>query len=393
MRHLLIFLTILGLFAFPSAPQAQDNKKQDDASFYTVTDVPADVTADNAVHARDQALTQAQRLAFNQLIDRLGAPTSVVKKLSDDDIASLVKSFEVQNERRSAVRYIGTFTIQFKPNAVRNYLGSKNATYSETHSSDPIVILPVLMVGDKAVLWEDKTKWRAAWESSVASTGIVPIIVPAGGLDDIAAISTAETVKGKGLKAIIDKYQAHGALVATLSGDMDKLGAPFKVDIAHYDADGDAGATSQITIPAATSKALIDSAITQAVQQTRKQLEKDWRKEEQEPAVQVYDEAIPAANARPTQPTPQEPATHLPVTVMINSLPEWAQIERKLNSIPQVVRVEVIALQRGSTSIELEFHGSIDALQFGLNQQNLVLQQDRVNKVWMLRPMQIGGGY
>lgn len=392
MRHLLIFLLIFSLLAVSWPIWAQDTK-QDDASIYTVTDVASDVSADSAAHARDQAISQAQRTAFNQLLDRLGAPAMVAKKLSDDDIATLVKNFEVQNERTSAVRYIGTFTVQFKSGAVRNYLGNHNATFSEA-KSNPVVVLPVLVTGSQNILWEDKTKWRTAWENSASASGLVPVTIPAGGLDDIALLSTAEAIQGKSpaIRAIIDKYQAHGAVVAILTADLDKPGAPFKVDVAHYNTDGDASETTQVTLPSATTKAGINDALTQAVQQVRRQLEKDWKKEAQEaPAEAIEDGVSVSSSLSRAISAPQEPTSHLPMVVMINSLPDWTQIERKLESIQQIVRVDVIMLQRGSTNIEVEFRGSIDGLQFALNQQGLFLKQDNINKTWLLRPMQIGG--
>lgn len=85
---------------------------------YTVADVNADVTADTAAHARDKALMQAERLAYGQLCGRLSAPDNSAK-LSDDAIAAMVQSFEVQSEHVSAVRYIGVYTIRFKPSAVQ----------------------------------------------------------------------------------------------------------------------------------------------------------------------------------------------------------------------------------------------------------------------------------
>jgi len=101
---------------------------------YTVTDVTADVTADTSSHARDQALMQAERSAFGQLCGRLGIPDTVAAKLNDDAVAALVQSFEVQSERLSAVRYIGVFTIRFKPSAVQKKLG-KSITAGATDMS------------------------------------------------------------------------------------------------------------------------------------------------------------------------------------------------------------------------------------------------------------------
>ena len=128
----LTFFVILSLFlGLPSAQaqsvgdnlppvviEGESSSPKSVTNPYTVTDVKIDVTADSAAHARDQALMQAERKAYEQLCARLEADSDA-KKLSDDDIAGLVASFEVQNERLSAVRYIGIFTIHFNPSAVQ----------------------------------------------------------------------------------------------------------------------------------------------------------------------------------------------------------------------------------------------------------------------------------
>jgi hypothetical protein len=108
----------------PEAPAAQPTTPMPAPTDpYTVADVNADVTADHAGHARDQALAQAERAAFVQLCGRLGVAPERASKFSDDDIAILVQSFDLQSERLSSVRYIGVFTIHFKQAAVQKKLG------------------------------------------------------------------------------------------------------------------------------------------------------------------------------------------------------------------------------------------------------------------------------
>ena len=82
----LFAFTIL-TFALPSAAQAND-----DATLFEVTDVAADVTADSAAHARDQAIAQAQRSAFEQLLQRLGADPATASSIfltTASDVASM----------------------------------------------------------------------------------------------------------------------------------------------------------------------------------------------------------------------------------------------------------------------------------------------------------------
>jgi hypothetical protein len=123
---------------------------------YTVADVNADVTADTAAHARDQALLQAQRTAYVQLCARLGVPDNSIK-LTDDALAALVQSFEVQSERLSAVRYIGVFTIRFKPSAVQKKAGTAVVAVAAGDSKPavqgPTAHMTVAVQSDSLAAW------------------------------------------------------------------------------------------------------------------------------------------------------------------------------------------------------------------------------------------------
>src|SRR6202012_495963 len=122
MRQPFLFIVLLSLLCAPALAQTSE-----DSVLYSVSDVPVDITADSAAHARDQAIAEAQRSAFEQLLGRLGSDTSLASKLTDNDIATLVQNFEVQNERTSSVRYIGIFTVQFRPAATRDWLAKNGA--------------------------------------------------------------------------------------------------------------------------------------------------------------------------------------------------------------------------------------------------------------------------
>ena len=377
MRHLFILVFIFGLLALPATAQTSDS------SVFVVTDVPADVTADSAAHARDKAILQAQRSAFDQLLDRLGADKAMAAKLSDDDLATLVQNFEVQSERTSSVRYLGTFTVQFRPNAVRHLLGLKNARYTETRSK-PLLILPILQTGkNKPVLWEEVTRWREAWDTMThGDTGLVPVMLPAAGLDDISLISTDEAYNGKtdALHTVIDKYHTGGAVVVILHGDLDKPSEAFSVDILSYDDNGMAIDTSRLTVPAPVAKTALDETLGQAVKLVRGQLEKNWRAQAKETARndggQTSAVIDPIING----------AAQLPVLVPIARLGDLAQVKQNTLAAPGVLRVDVISLARGAANIQIVFHGTLPDLQNALRAKNLNITQDPLSGNWVMRP-------
>jgi hypothetical protein len=121
---------------------------------YTVTNVDADVTADTAAHARDKALMQAQRAAYKQLCARFNAADDS-GRLSDDDIAALVQSFEVQRERVSAVRYIGVYTIRFNPAAVQRTISTSYMLPPEIEAPPQAAVshISVAVHADSLMVW------------------------------------------------------------------------------------------------------------------------------------------------------------------------------------------------------------------------------------------------
>jgi hypothetical protein len=372
--HILFIVLGVGLLTLPVLAQSSDS------GVYEITDVATDITAESAVHARDQAVKQGQRAAFEQLLQRLGADPALGAKLGDDDIAALVQSFEVQNERSSPVRYIGIFTVQFRPSAVRSFLAGRNAAYFDTASA-PVLILPVTLTAGHPILWEETTPWRQAWDSIAHGGGLVPIILPSGALDDIALLSTEEAMDGKpdSLAGLINKYQAGGALVAVLDGDLSKPGSTLTVDMRRYDANGTSLSTTSVILSVPTDKKDLDALLPQAAKQVREQLEADWRQQQQ-------GQAPVAANPTEGAVPDNGAVAHLPVNVPIATLAEWEQIRQKLEHVPNVRHADIITLARGMTSIEIEFNGDIAQLQSALTAQGLILSQDTSNGTWLLQP-------
>src|SRR5262249_1516926 len=100
-------------------------RRAEAANPYEVTGVPVDVTASDAATARDQAIVQGQRKAFTMLMEQLlgadKAPSVAVP--SDAALGNMVQDFEVESERLSSVRYIGTMTFRFDADSVNALIG------------------------------------------------------------------------------------------------------------------------------------------------------------------------------------------------------------------------------------------------------------------------------
>jgi hypothetical protein len=111
-----ILLSVIAVLA--AAPQAR-------AGTYTVSGIPVDVTAADAAAARDQAIVEGQRAALKVLIENMmGSEKAAQITLPDDaGISDMVQDFEVESERLSAVRYVGTLTFRFLSDPVDQLVG------------------------------------------------------------------------------------------------------------------------------------------------------------------------------------------------------------------------------------------------------------------------------
>lgn len=98
-----------------------------------VSDVMIDRTADNAVQAREQAMTEARRVAFQRLAEKNLTPAAYATFRMPDDrtIATLVQDFEIKGEQLSSTRYVASFTVRFRE-AVRNYINIPQAVREVT---------------------------------------------------------------------------------------------------------------------------------------------------------------------------------------------------------------------------------------------------------------------
>ncbi len=84
--------------------------------------VPAEATAADAVQAKERALANARRTAWQALATPAGLGG---QSLSDAQIDDLVASIIVEQERVSAGRYSGRITVNFAPDRVRALLAGR----------------------------------------------------------------------------------------------------------------------------------------------------------------------------------------------------------------------------------------------------------------------------
>ena len=357
-----LLVAMVALGAALSAPAGAQVAPAAQADAFTVSGVKVDISAANANAARDQAIGQAQHKAWETLYQRLVPGGRAAPRVSDIDLARLVAGFEIDEEKVSATRYVGSMTVRFRPQAVRDQLGGSGAAYVEP-PTQPLVVLPVTVVEGKPILWEDRTRWREAWEARERGSSLVPLVVPEGEMEDLQAIGVEDALNGAPdpLGAIARRYSASGVVVARTelpaSGEPGR-GQPLVVDVIRYGLDG---AREQQTVNVRADEADRSAdMLTRAVIAASAALDESWKRDNT--AVSGSEQTVPVA-------------------VPIARLEDWIETRKRLASVQAVSRVDLLSLSRVEALVALTFRGDVERLRQVLARRDLGLAEaaPRVN--------------
>jgi hypothetical protein len=160
------FLLALWMLCFGCAAAGAQTAPTSVADVYWLRGVEIDRTAASASLAREQAVVEGQRAAWRRLLARVvpQEARAALVNLPAAELANLIDSFEVENERGSGTRWIGALSYRFKPAAVRDVLRARGVAYAETPGRR-LLIVPVLLQDGQVWLWEEENVWRTAWAS------------------------------------------------------------------------------------------------------------------------------------------------------------------------------------------------------------------------------------
>lgn len=347
---------ILALFCAAVSARAQEG-------LFTVSDITVDVTAENALKAREQAFAQAQVDAFKALAARM-MPEAEAASFAPPDISvisGMILDFEVTKEQLSATRYVGTYTFSFNESAVRSYFGARNVTYSAIKSR-PVLVLPFMAAGDKTDLWSPFNLWMNAWSrANNLQSGLVPLVAPLGDLDDARDIGDNEAFRpdrGK-LARMLQRYEAGEAVIAVASldtplaaGARDTDPAPRLLTIRLYRTDREMPELSQeLSLSAAPGQAA-GSLFDQGVANVKAALQSDWK-------------AKTASKASENM--------RLQVKAPFTSLNQWTETKRALDRVYGIENLKVASITPQFAVLDFTFRGDESRLRMAMEQTGLVL--------------------
>ncbi len=332
------------------------------ASVFTVADVPVDVTAESASKARAQAIAEGQATAFTALLQRLTLKADWSRLPAPDSVRldSLVSGFAVSDEHASTARYLAKITYDFQAEEIRRLLRANNVPFSETRSK-PVMVLPLLAAPDgSTLLWEPVNIWAAAWRGRSLNQLLVPLLVPAGDLEDVTALHgfSPRNPDWASVKALADRYGA-GSVIAPLL-TLRKTTAGVLGDLRLIEIRPEGVQETRRSVEGGNQDAAIDEAITSIAGG----LQESWK----------------TANA-----VLDGTANTLDADVSFSGLQQWLNLRRSLEQVPTVRAIHVIGFSVDGARVNLSYVGTAEQLSNGLAQRDLLLRQPAPG-AWVIEP-------
>lgn len=255
-----VFALAAALCAF--APGLASAQNRDNV--YAVGGVSVDETAANAAAAQEAAFAAAQRSGFERLVRRLTVPDELaargVPQIEGATLDRLVLSVDVEEERRSATRYLGRLTVRYDPTGVRSLLRAYNLSVVDTRTS------AVLVAAQTAGATEETAEmWREAWANGGFGDELVPLALAPAGLSGAPDWNAA--------RPYAQAAGARSALYATLQIQ----GGTASADLVEV-ADGVSRPRGTVSAPLrGTDENAVRAAFASLAEQASTRLQNEWK--------------------------------------------------------------------------------------------------------------------
>jgi hypothetical protein len=339
------------------------------ADLYTASGVKVDVSADNAVAARKQAIEQAERDGLARLLGQLTAADDAARlpSVASLPLESYVRSYEVASEKVAPTRYLATINVNYRPQAVQSLLQSAGVAFVN-QQSQPILIVPAVDRNGSLALWADNADWRQAWAAAVGDESVLRLVLPLGDIEDLAALPPAAAQGGDttAFGQLAQRYQVSDVVLAVASPQEATMqpavpeAPPTGISVAlqSFGSDGllPQRVTFDVAAPADGSDIWAAAALAAA-----DRLRAAWKT---------------------LQGVAAGPSSTIAVTVPLAALATWVQIMHQLDTMPEVREVRIESFARDRAEVTLAYAGDIGRLQDAFGRRGLELSSE--NNQWQL---------
>ena len=309
-------------------------------SAYIVSGLEVDARAATAAEAQQTAWAEARLRAAQVIVERMtlaeDRASSGLPMVTPDIANRLAAAIDVQEERRSADRYIGVLRVVFDPGQVRRFFRD-----AQTPFTDIVAPLALLSANTSGVSGGDINLWRASLETAGAE-GLTPFVVAERvyTVEQGWAVASAEG-QTKGARRLV---------TATLSG----APSAYQVTLVETQIGGGVSGTRQLG-PYLT--------VEDAAQGVRAAMEGAWKR-------------ASIIRSQATRP--------LTATAVFNSQADWVRLRSALIQAARVSELRVDVISIDGALVTFSFAGERPDLDADLRRQGVLISDGPAGPVLRL---------
>lgn len=345
------------------------------ADIFTITGVKVDVTAQSASAARNQALAQGQRAAFDMLMRRLLRQEDKAGLAPVDPVAlnALIQGIEISNERASSVRYLAELTVRFDGARVQNYLRTRGVPFSQT-AGRPVLVVPVMETAGLRLLWEDENAWRAAWGQHDLENRLLTFVLPRGDTEDRYLLPPSQALdpESPAVTRLASRYGVDRVITPVIEITRDFLGGGLKARLQVIGVEGnfepitgEFDLAAPETEDAAPDEAATDDTLPESERVTSEMLA---------PVVEAVVAGMDDQWKEQTLIRLDE-SGEMELVVPLRTAADWPEVGRRLAQVTLVQGRELRSLRPGEAVILLKYVGTRERVALGLAQASLLLHE------------------
>ena len=266
------------------------------------------------------------------LIKKIFFNESANTEASPEEISALVQGLSIANERTTATKYTADVTVQFKQQAVTDFLKQRGVAFLDK-TPPRFLLIPVFQDGETIHIFDADSPLFNALKTTPPDTSIYQFTLPYGDLEDVAT-ATPAVLQSEDLAALnkmLDRYKTDYALLVNIV----KTGSVYKVKTTPYPENAMAGA--DVLFAVSSSSQNTEGVLTQIMKRVVSEMEKKWR------AGQVA-----SSSEKNT----------LTAVLPLNGLSEWTVVEKKLKSLPFIDQVNMQAMHKSRVYVKIDYAGS-----------------------------------
>ena len=288
---------------------------------FTVAKVPVDARGDTAIQAQTRAIGDGQIVAARVLLNRLTLESERAERglpvLNTETVGPLIRGLSIDNERRSATRYLGDMSVAFNPSAVQQLLRNSGLTMVASQARERLIV-PVGFTSESPLVSEILTNRYAH--------SLTPLKAP--NVDDVERLYQEPNITQ--LNSLASRYDVEQLLIIRRSA-----GGLSATDYAV-----DTGETRQLS--AANLAGLVA------------QMEAEWKQ---------------------TSALPSDSIVTSTVSVLYDSLAEWQRLQTAINTSAQVKDARLDALAKDGALMTIRY-GSLERLTAEMAQKGVRVFDD-----------------